>query len=80
MNDSNDLLEAIKIIADSEIDKRASQIYTGVVTAVSGNKCTMTINGKSYGVFVYGNTNSVGLVYPVFAPQGNMSAVFTIVP
>lgn len=80
MNNSNDLLEAIKIIADSEIDKRASQIYTGVVTAVSGNKCTMMINGKSYGVFVYGNAPTVGLVYPVFAPQGNMSAVFTIVP
>ena len=80
MNQSNDFLEAIKIIVDREIDKRASQIYTGLVAKVNGNKCDMLINGKTYSILVYGGKPTVNQVYPVFAPQGNMSAAFTIVP
>lgn len=81
MNGSNDFLEAIQIIVDRMINKRASQIYSGRVTAVSTGKCSMIINGKEYtNIIIYGGTPLLNSTYPVFAPQNNMSAAFIIVP
>lgn len=81
MNQAQDFLEAIEIIVEKKLKSQSSQIYSGLVTAVSTGKCSMRINGKVYtNIIVYGSTPTVNSIFPVFVPQNNMSAAFIIVP
>lgn len=81
MNQAQDFLDAIEVIVDKKLKSQSSQIYSGLVTAVSTGKCSMRINGKVYtNIIVYGNTPTVNSTFPVFVPQNNMSAAFIIVP
>lgn len=80
MNLANDILDAIEIIVDKKIKDNTAQIYQGICKSVSGNACTLTVNGKDNTVQFYGSTPTVGSIYRVFVPSGNMSMAFVIVP
>ena len=80
MNLANDILDAIEIIVDKKIKDNTAQIYKGVCKSVSGNTCTLTVNGKDNTVQFYGSTPTVGSIYRVFVPSGNMSMAFIICP
>lgn len=62
-----------------EANKLNTQIYNGVITAVSGGSYTILINGKTFTIPLYGSfSHSVNDVVKVFVPQGNMNLAFFI--
>ena len=79
MDIANEILDAIEIIVDKKIRENTVQIYPGVCKGVSGNSCVMSINGRDNTVQFYGSTPTVGTIYRVFVPNGNMSMAFIIV-
>lgn len=74
----NEILDAIEIIVDKKVRDISAQIYPGVCKSVSGNSCVMSINGRNNTVQFYGSTPTVGSIYRVFVPNGNMSMAFII--
>ena len=74
----NEILDAIEIIVDKKVRDTSAQIYPGVCKSVSGNSCVMSINGRNNTVQFYGSTPTVGTIYRVFVPNGNMSMAFII--
>lgn len=80
MDVANEILDAIEIIVDKKIRENTAQIYPGVCKSVSGNSCVMSVNGRNNTVQFYGSTPTVGAIYRVFVPNGNMSMAFIICP
>lgn len=80
MDVAKEILDAIEIIVDKKIQDNTAQIYSGVCQSVSTGSCVMSINGKNNTVQFYGSQPTVGAVYRVFVPNGNMSNGFVIVP
>lgn len=78
MDVANEILDAIEIIVDKKIRENTAQIYPGVCKSVSGNSCVMSINGKDNTIQFYGSIPTVGAIYRVFVPDGNMSMAFAI--
>ena len=78
MNIANEILDAIEIIVNQKIRESTTQIYFGICKDVNENNCVMSINGKNNAVQFYGSAPTVGLVYRVFVPNGNMSTAFII--
>ena len=76
----NEILDAIEIIVDKKVRDISAQIYPGVCKSVSGNSCVMSINGKDNTIQFYGSIPTVGAIYRVFVPSGNMSMAFIICP
>ena len=74
----NELLDAIEIIVDKKVRENTAQIYPGICKSVSGNSCVMSINGKDNTIQFYGSIPTVGAIYRVFVPDGNMSMAFAI--
>ena len=73
-----EILDAIDIIVDKKIRENTTQIYPGVCKSVNGNTCMMLVNGRNNSVQFYGATPTVGTIYRVFVPNGNMSMAFII--
>lgn len=80
MGFANEILDAIEIIVRQVVEDNTTKIYTGVCKTISTSTCSLLINGKENTVKYYGGTPTVGTVYQVFIPFGNMSAAFIIVP
>lgn len=80
MSFANEILDAIEIMVRQVVEDNTTKIYTGVCKAISTSTCSLLINGKENTVKYYGGTPTVGTVYQVFIPFGNMSAAFIIVP
>lgn len=80
MDINNEILDVIEIIVDKKIRENTTQIYQGVCNSVSGNSCVVTVNGKNNTIQWYGSTPTVGAIYRVFVPNGNMSMAFIINP
>lgn len=80
MGFANEILDAIEIMVKQVVEDNTTKIYTGVCKSISTSTCVLTINGKDNTVKYYGGTPTVGIVYQVFIPFGNMSAAFIIVP
>ncbi len=80
MGFANEILDAIEIMVKQVVEDNTTKIYTGVCKSISTSTCVLTINGKDNTVKYYGGTPTVGTVYQVFIPFGNMSAAFIIVP
>ncbi len=80
MSFANEILDAIEIMVKQVVEDNTTKIYTGVCKSISTSTCVLTINGKDNTVKYYGGTPTVGTVYQVFIPFGNMSAAFIIVP
>ena len=80
MSFANDILDAIEIIVDKKVRENTTQIYPGICKSVSGSSCVMSINGKDNTIQFYGSTPTVGSIYRVFVPKGNMSMAFIICP
>lgn len=80
MGIADEILDAIEIIVDKKIRDNTAQIYPGVCQSVKTSTCVMSINGKNNTVQYYGATPTVGAIYRVFVPSGNMSNGFVIVP
>lgn len=80
MSFANEMLDAIEIMVKQAVEDNTTKIYTGVCKTVSTSTCSLLINGKENTVKYYGGTPTVGTVYQVFIPFGNMSAAFIIVP
>lgn len=79
INEANELLDAIEILAEKSA-KNNAVIYSGIVTEISTSVCTMKINGNTYSnIAYYGGTPIVGNTYRVFVPFGNMSQAFTLI-
>ena len=78
MDVANEILDAIEIIVDKKIKEQTTQIYPGICKSVNGNSCVMSINGKDNTVQFYGSAPTVGTIYRVFVPYGNMSMAFII--
>ena len=78
MDVASEILDAIEIIVDKKVRENTAQIYLGICKSVSGNTCVMLINGKDNTVQFYGSTPTVGSIYRVFVPNGNMSMAFVI--
>lgn len=79
MDEQNELLEAMQIIAQNEVLKKSSQIYFGLIKSYNGTNATVVINGVTYNNFnVIGSGVVVGKIYPVFIPQGNFSNGFIL--
>lgn len=78
MDVANELLDAIEIIVDKKIRENTAQIYPGICKSVSGGSCVMSINGKDNTIQFYGSIPTVGAIYRVFVPDGNMSMAFVI--
>ena len=78
MDVANELLDAIEIIVDKKIRENTAQIYPGICKSVSGSSCVMSINGKDNTIQFYGSIPTVGAIYRVFVPDGNMSMAFAI--
>ena len=78
MDVANEILDAIEIIVDKQTKEQTTQIYPGICKSVSGNSCVMSINGRDNTVQFYGSTPTVGTIYRVFVPNGNMSMAFII--
>ena len=78
MDVANEILDAIEIIVDKKIRENTAQIYLGICKSVSGNSCVMSINGKDNTIQFYGSIPTVGTIYRVFVPDGNMSMAFAI--
>ena len=78
MDVANELLDAIEIIVDKKIRENTAQIYPGICKSVSGSSCVMSINGKDNTIRFYGSIPTVGAIYRVFVPSGNMSMAFAI--
>lgn len=80
MSFANEILDAIEIMVKQVVEDNTTKIYKGVCKNITSTSCTLTINGKDNTVKYYGGTPTVGTVYQVFIPFGNMSAAFIIVP
>lgn len=80
MSFANEILDAIEIMVRQVVEDNTTKIYTGVCKTISTSTCSLLINGKENTVKYYGGTPTVGTVYQVFIPFGNMSAAFIIVP
>lgn len=78
MDVANELLDAIEIIVDKKVRENTTQIYLGVCKSVGGGNCVMSINGKDNTIQFYGSIPTVGAIYRVFVPDGNMSMAFAI--
>lgn len=78
MDVANEILDAIEIIVDKKVRESTAQIYPGICKSVSGNSCVMSINGKDNTIQFYGSIPTVGAIYRVFVPDGNMSMAFAI--
>lgn len=61
------------------VEDNTTKIYLGVCKSITPTTCTLTINGKDNTVKYYGDAPTVGNVYQVFVPFGNMSMAFVIV-
>ena len=55
-----------------------TNIYTGVVKSVDGQRAVVTVNGQNQNVSIATADVSSGNVVRVFVPKGNMSAAFII--
>jgi adhesin HecA-like repeat protein len=77
---ANEILDAIEIMVKQVVEDNTTKIYTGICKTIATSTCVLTINGKDNTVKYYGGTPTVGTVYQVFIPFGNMSAAFIIVP
>ncbi len=80
MSFANEILDAIEIMVKQVVEDNTTKIYTGICKTIATSTCVLTINGKDNTVKYYGETPTVGTVYQVFIPFGNMSAAFIIVP
>ena len=80
MSFANEILDAIEIMVKQVVEDNTTKIYKGVCKSITATSCTLTINGKDNTVKYYGGTPTVGTVYQVFIPFGNMSAAFIIIP
>lgn len=80
MGFANEILDAIEIMVKQVVEDNTTKIYTGICKTIATSTCVLTINGKDNTVKYYGGTPTVGTVYQVFIPFGNMSAAFIIVP
>lgn len=80
MSFANEILDAIEIMVKQVVEDNTTKIYTGVCKTVSTSTCSLLINGKENIVKYYGGTPTVGAVYQVFIPFGNMSTAFIIAP
>ncbi len=80
MSFANEILDAIEIMVKQVVEDNTTKIYTGICKTIATSTCVLTINGKDNTVKYYGGTPTVGTVYQVFIPFGNMSAAFIIVP
>ena len=78
MDAANEILDAIAIIVDKKVRENTAQIYPGICKSVSGGSCVMSINGKDNTIQFYGSIPTVGAIYRVFVPSGNMSMAFAI--
>lgn len=78
MDVANEILDAIEIIVDKKIRENTAQIYPGICKSVSGSSCVMSINGKDNTIQFYGSIPTVGAIYRVFVPDGNMPMAFAI--
>lgn len=77
---ADEIIDAIEIIVNKKIKDNTTQIYSGVCKSISGNSCSMLINGETNNVRFYGSTPKINRTYRVFVPNGNMSMCFIIVP
>ena len=60
-----------------ENNKKSTQIFNGVITAVNGSSYTIKLNGNEYVIPLYGGfIHNVNDVVKVFIPQGNMNLAF----
>lgn len=80
MSFANEILDAIEIMVKQVVEDNTTKIYTGICKTIATSTCVLTINGKDNTVKYYGGTPTVGTVYQVFIPFGNMSAAFIIIP
>lgn len=80
MSFANEILDAIEIMVKQVVEDNTTKIYRGICKTIATSTCVLTINGKDNTVKYYGGTPTVGTVYQVFIPFGNMSAAFIIVP
>ena len=78
MNIANEILDAIEIIVNQKIRESTTQIYFGICKGVNENNCLMYNKKKNNTVQFYGSTPTVGTIYRVFVPNGNMSMAFII--
>ena len=62
-----------------ESNKQNTQIFNGIITAISGGSYTIKLNGNEYVIPLYGGlSHSINDVVKVFIPQGNMNLAFFI--
>lgn len=78
-NDYTELFKAIETIALKVVKENTAQIYSCVVLSTNGNKATVSLNGKTNNVTVYGDAPEVGKEYRLFVPCDNFSNAFIIV-
>lgn len=78
MNIKKEIVDSIKVIVKSTIEKTCPTISFGVVNELlDGHKCNMTIDDIEHSVKYYGNdVPMVNQKYPVFVPFNNMSLAF----
>ena len=81
MNETaKEIIDAIKIIVDSEI-KKGTNIYSGIVDALnSDDTCIVRMSGKQYKVRYIGGVPTVGSNQKIFVPQNNMAQAFIMNP
>lgn len=71
-----EILDSIEIIVNKAMED-STKIQNGNVLGVTGNTCTIEINGKTFtNIPYYGNEPVVNKQYRVFIPDGNMSRAF----
>lgn len=80
MNIKQEIVDSIKLMVDSAINRFCPQITFGVVISLSTpKKCVVRINQIDYTLSYYGDgTPVVNQKYPVFIPSNNMSLAFII--
>lgn len=79
MDSRKEILDSIQILINKAMEN-VTKIYVGRVISVSGDRCTISINGRDYSIQYYGGEPVVGTTYRVFAPDNNISVAFIIVP
>lgn len=76
MDSRNEILDSIEIIVNKAMEG-TTKIQNGNVVGVSGNVCTIEINGRTFtDIPFYGNIPVINKQYRVFIPEGNMSRAF----
>ena len=77
MDIKKEIMESIDILLKKRLSNITQSYYVTVVS-VSGNKCTIKLNGNEYVVPFYGNTPEENKRYPMIIPQGNLSQSYII--